>query len=109
MPTQEQVDWALENLNAQDATDRETALGIIRDSDLHPIGLRIVDIRLLTQKEQSKLGLDDLRGDPIAFELEDGSVFFALADDEGNAFGSLQLYDGEGTTTRQFIPQAWFF
>lgn len=49
-------------------------------------GRKIVNVRYMTKKEAREWMWDSR---PVVFELDDGSVWFASADDEGNDGGAL--------------------
>lgn len=59
----------------------------------HLVGRRITSVRYMTDEEAE--GSWSAR--PVVFQLDDGSIFFPSADDEGNNGGALfgQAADGE--------------
>ncbi len=56
----------------------------------------IVGIRYLTDGETERSGWIS---SPVAFTLDDGTVFFPMSDDEGNAAGAIYLARSDGART----------
>jgi hypothetical protein len=56
----------------------------------YPIGLKIVNVRMMTKLELEAEGWDmSFGGFPVVLELEDGGKIYASSDPEGNDAGCL--------------------
>lgn len=63
-------------------------------------GKRIVDVRLMTSGEMKSNGWDHCRNrEPVVLVLDDGTLLFASADEEGNGPGALFGSDVKGSFT----------
>ncbi|MCL4296234.1 MAG: hypothetical protein KJ077_10920 [Anaerolineae bacterium] len=54
------------------------------------VGKRVHLVRAASKEELEALGLDDFMGGLVIIQFNDGTLLFALADEEGNGPGSLQ-------------------
>ena len=56
----------------------------------YPIGLKVTDVRMMTNIEIEAEGWEDGYGDfPVAIIFEDGSIIYASSDPEGNGPGCI--------------------
>jgi hypothetical protein len=63
----------------------------------YPVGLEIVEVRMMTKDELAKEGWDESFGNyPVMLILEDGGRIYASSDPEGNDVGCLFGMTGKG-------------
>lgn len=56
----------------------------------YPVGLKIIDVRMMTKDELATEGWDESFGDfPVVIVLSDGGKIYASSDPEGNGPGCL--------------------
>jgi hypothetical protein len=79
--------------NLSDPVQREAYWTEVAKKQL--LGKTITGVRYLSRIEAKRLGWDSR---PVMFQLNDGNVFFAAQDDEGNGPGALFTNDEKNPT-----------
>jgi hypothetical protein len=73
-----------------------------REAQKHLVGRRIAGVRWMTQDEQEQLGWDNAA---VVLELDNGTLVWPSADDEGNGAGALLGFDAAGNDID--LPVIW--
>lgn len=73
-----------------------------REAQKHLLGRRIAGVRWMTADEQEQLGWDNAA---VVLELDNGTLVWPAADDEGNGAGALLGVDDSGNDID--LPVIW--